>query len=79
MAIMETEKVDRRLETGIIVIERVNDKYLARHKFNSITDIATNGIELQVNDMSNGKFLWNKDSSHYKITPKSGYLYDHGD
>lgn len=77
--IMEADDVDRRLETGIIVIEKVNDKYIARHKFNSITDIATNGIRLQTDDMSDGKFLWSRDSSDYKITPKSGYLYDHGD
>ena len=26
-----------------------------------------------------GKFLWGKNNSTYNITPKSGYLFDHGD
>lgn len=76
---MEVNDIDRRLETGIIVIEKKQGEYFARHKFNSIIDISINSIKLPVNDMSKGKFLWNKDNSLYNITPKSGYLFDHGD
>tara|TARA_Y100000768_G_C23979905_1_gene685118 strand:+ start:90 stop:968 length:879 start_codon:yes stop_codon:yes gene_type:complete len=77
--IMEVEDVDRRLETGIVVIEKIEGKYIAKHKFNNIIDIATNSIKLPIDDKSNGKFLWNKDKNTYVITPKSGYLFNHGD
>ena len=76
---MEVNNIDRRLETGIIVIEKKNGEYIARHKFNNITDISTNSIKLPVDDISKGKFLWGKNNSTYNITPKSGYLFDHGD
>ena len=77
--IMNVQNIERRLETGIIVIEKIQGKYIAKHKFNSITDIATNGIKLQTKDQSNGKFLWNQSIDNYNITPKPGYLFDHGD
>lgn len=76
---MEVDDVDRRLETGIVVIEKNKGKYIARHKFNNIIDIATNSIKLPIDDKSNGKFLWNKNKNKYTITPKSGYLFNHGD
>lgn len=76
---MEVNDIDQRLETGIIIIEKKNDKYIARHKFNNITDISTNSIKLPIDDISKGKFLWSKNNNTYNITPKSGYLYDHGD
>ena len=78
---MKVVNVDDRLETGIIVIEKVNDKYIARHKFNNIRDIAVNGIKLQINDNSNGKFLWDiaNNNAYNPSNVKSGYLYDYGD
>ena len=51
--------MDQRLETGIVVIERVNDKYIARHKFNSIYQFINNYFDLPIEDKSNGKFLFN--------------------
>ena len=76
---MEASNIDRRLETGIIVIEKKQGEYFARHTFNSIVDFSINSVRLPLNDISNGKFLWNKDNSLYNITPKSGYLFEHGD
>ena len=53
--------MDQRLETGIIVIERVNDNYIARHKFDSIYQFVNNYFDLPIQDRSNGKFLFNDD------------------
>lgn len=79
--IMKVINIDDRLETGIVVIEKVNDKYIARHKFNNIKDIAINGIKLPINDKSNGKFLWDigNNNAYNPSNVKSGYLHDHGD
>jgi phosphohistidine phosphatase SixA len=56
----EVDDIDERLETGIIVIEQKKNKYIARHKFNSINDISVNSIKLTIDDISKDKFLWQK-------------------
>ena len=74
--INEVENIDDRLETGMIIIERKNDQYIARHKFNVISDLSTNSLKLQIDDESNGKFLF-KDNERYN--PKNinkGLIYN---
>ncbi len=76
--IKEIDNMDQRLETGIVVIERKNNKYIARHKFNSIYQFVNNFFDLPVNDKSNGKFLF--DNDYYNPSNiKSGFVFHPND
>ena len=76
--VKEIDNMDQRLETGIIVIERVNDKYIARHKFNSIYQFVNNYFDLPMKDKSNGKFLFN-DNYYNPSNIKSGFIFHPND
>lgn len=72
--IKEIDIMDDRLETGIIVIERKNNKYIARHKFKSIYEFVTNFFDLPLEDNSDGKFLFdNNDYNPLNIKP--GFIF----
>ena len=43
------EDIDDRLETGFVVLEKLNNKIIFRHKFRSIKDFANSIIELPIN------------------------------
>ena len=75
----ETHEIDRRLETGIVVIERKDGKYIARHKFNSISRIANNLLELPVANENLDKFLFKPGDSYNPKNVKSGFIYKQGD
>ncbi len=42
-------KIDNRLETGFVVLEKLNSKIIYRHQFNSIKDFANSVIEFPIN------------------------------
>ena len=70
----ETLEIDDRKETGIVVIEKNGDKYIARHKFYSIYHLANNILELPKDDKSEGKFLF--DNGIYNpLNIKSGFIF----
>ena len=75
----ETHEIDRRLETGIVVIERKDGKYIARHKFNSISRIANNLLELPVENKNLDKFLFKSGDSYNPKNVNSGFIYKQGD
>lgn len=74
----DIENMDNRIETGIIVIERKNNKYIARHKFHSIYQFVNNYFDLPVEDNSKDKFLFN---NNYYNPPniKSGFIFHPND
>ena len=72
--IKEIDKMDDRLETGIIVIERKDNKYIARHKFNSIYEFVNNFFDLPSEDNSNGKFL-NDNNDYNPLNIKPGFIF----
>ncbi len=74
--INEVEDIDSRLETGIIVIERLDGKYIARHKFNVISDISNNSLKLQVEDTSQNKFLFDKNQKYSPKNINKGLIYN---
>ena len=67
--------IDDRDETGILVIERINDKYIVRHKFNSIYHLANSIIKLPRNDSSKGKFLF-QGGDYSPNNIKSGFIFN---
>jgi len=75
--INEVENIDGRLETGMIIIERKNNKYIARHKFNNIIDVSTSSLKLQIDDESNGKFLFNDNKNYIPKNINRGLIYNH--
>ena len=75
--INEVENIDDRLETGMIIIERKNNKYIARHKFNVISDLSTSSLKLQLNDESNDKFLFNNNKEYNPKNINKGLIYNH--
>tara|TARA_Y100000994_G_scaffold223949_1_gene205234 strand:+ start:487 stop:1347 length:861 start_codon:yes stop_codon:yes gene_type:complete len=74
--INEVENIDDRLETGMIIIERKNNKYIARHKFNVISDISTNSLKLQIDDESNDKFLFKDNEKYNPKNINKGLIYN---
>ena len=54
----ETNGVDKRKETGIVVIERKEGKYIARHKFNSINEISNALLKLPLDKEGLEKFIF---------------------
>ena len=71
----EVDNLDDRYETGFVVIERIGEKYIARHKFNSIHEFVNNFFTMPSEDTSDGKFLY--DGGFYE--PKninSGFIYN---
>lgn len=74
---MKVMDIDKRLETGIIVIRRnLDGSYTAVHKFRSILDLAKPNILLQSFDSSQGKFLHNGES-YDPANLKSGFIFNH--
>ncbi len=72
----ETEYIDRRLETGIVVIERKDGKYIARHKFNSISRIANNLLELPVESKTLDKFIFKPGDTYNPKNVNRGLIYN---
>ncbi len=72
----ETEEIDERLETGIVVIERKDGKYIARHKFNSISRIANNLLELPVESKTLDKFLFKEGDTYNPQNVNRGLIYN---
>ena len=72
----ETFQIDNRLETGIVVIEKKNGKYIARHKFGSISDIANNLLELPVESKTLNKFLFKPGDYYNPKNVNRGLIYD---
>ena len=70
--------MDQRLETGIVIIEKVGEKYIAQHKFNSIYEFVNNFFDLPEEDTSNGKFLFNR-GFYSPENIKSGFIFDPND
>ena len=74
----DIEQMDDRLETGIVVIERKNNKYIAKHKFNSIYQFVNHYFDLPVEDNSKDKFLF--DNNYYNPQNiKSGFIFHPND
>ena len=67
--------LDDRDETGILVIERISDKYIVRHKFNSIYHLANSIIKLPSDDTSGGKFLF-QGGDYSPNNIKSGFIFN---
>ena len=72
----ETVDIDSRLETGIVVIERKNGKYIARHKFNSIKEISTNLLELPVENNGLEKFIFKPGDEYNPKNINKGLIYN---
>ncbi|MBO6977963.1 MAG: hypothetical protein JJ837_00870 [Prochlorococcus marinus XMU1428] len=72
----ETDQIDNRLETGIVVIEKKNGKYIARHKFNSISEITNNLLELPVESNRLNKFLFKPGDNYNPKNINRGLIYD---
>ncbi len=74
--INEVDQIDQRLETGIIVIERVNGKYYARHKFNVISDIANNSLLVPVENKNINKFTFDGSKDYKPENINKGLIYN---
>lgn len=74
----EVIDIDDRKETGIIVIEKKGDKFIARHKFYSIYHLINNILLLPTEDQSGDKFLF-KDDIYIPENIKSGFIYHPND
>lgn len=74
----EVSDMDNRKETGIIVIEKKGNQFIARHKFYSIYHLINNILLLPIKDQSGDKFIF-KDSIYDPENIKSGFIYHPND
>lgn len=75
----ETEDIDNRQETGIVVIERKDGKYIARHKFKSIKNISTALLELPINNEGLERFIFKPGDKYDPKNVERGFIYIPGD
>jgi len=68
----EVSSIDSRKETGIIIIERKNGKYIARHKFDAIHELA-NTLDLPIDNPDPKQFIFDKDSKYKPDNIKKGF------
>ena len=72
--------IDERNETGIVVIERSNGNYIARHMYNSINQLSTSLLNLPLENNKNlDKFLFYKGDSYKPKNINKGFIYNQGD
>ena len=67
--------IDDRKETGIVVIERTNGKYIARHVYNSISELSTSLLNLPVDNKNPDKFLFSPKDSYNPKNINRGFIY----
>tara|TARA_A100001388_G_C28774214_1_gene506069 strand:- start:5927 stop:6811 length:885 start_codon:yes stop_codon:yes gene_type:complete len=72
----ETVDIDKRLETGIVVIEKVSGQYIARHKFDSIGNVAKHLLKLPIDNNGLNKFLFKPGDIYEPSNVRRGYIYN---
>ena len=72
------DNIDNRKETGILIIERIEGKYIARHMYNSIHHLANSIIKLPTQNLSRDKFLF-KGGDYNPKNIKSGFIFNPND
>ena len=71
----ETNGVDKRKETGIVVIERKEGKYIARHKFNSINEISNALLKLPLDKKGLEKFIFKPGDIYKPKNINRGFIF----